>query len=747
MALFHIDPVNGNDANTGLSWAQAWKTFTNGATAARIAPGDDIKVAKTADPTSIGTATWTDGKIGNSITFATAPTKQIDTCKSGWVTMGSGSTVTNGQTTAYVTPVTFGATTVGALQWTTSGSANGCYKDLGSNQDFSGYQLISFWFRTTSNLDCTTSQKLVVELCSDAAGTSVMSSLTAPAWLFQANTWYPLVLDQGSPLWSSVRSVRIRTLQATTATFYVDEMFASPAGGLTLWSLIGLNNGAWYPIRAVRNADVVLMSGCSMGAANCSANSEQQYTDASWNGTTQTATTWKLEPTQAYLPSAGPSSTSYCVNMQEAATTTLPRLVSGGWNTVTDVIDGETWADGVCNSYGTGIRIAAANYYTTVTNFGIVRYNIPNSSSTEQYQLHNVSFVANANSLSATTITASQNWPVIKNCIIKCVTGNNGSGFVPFQIGVSAGFLTATLGEVWGNAATSFGTFMNISPVNATVTLSNIFTLGQSSYVLNLGGLNTYYTAGTIGFQNSAFSYTKNLSIQSLGQGCSLTATSITTANNSSSGNNFAQDSTISTNLFAHTGTDNIGTYNGSVRALNPQLGGLIFPSGGSINRKITFHDWQGVPGNFRTYVSDSKTSAPSYFELQAIDVYTPGSKAIKWNGATYAATDAVMNHRLNLKIASAAAEANKLVTITARVKRNTASINAGIYVDGARGFVPGITTDVSSSTTTVNEWELETITFTPTANCVFDVYAFVTPTGAGTPFAVWDALTITQAA
>ena len=54
MTDFYINPVNGNDLNDGSTWALAWKTITAGATAARIAPGDKIKVAKSSNPTSVG---------------------------------------------------------------------------------------------------------------------------------------------------------------------------------------------------------------------------------------------------------------------------------------------------------------------------------------------------------------------------------------------------------------------------------------------------------------------------------------------------------------------------------------------------------------------------------------------------------------------------------------------------------------------------------------------------------------------
>lgn len=58
MATYYVNPVSGNDANDGLTFANAWKTITDGATAVRIAPGDFIRVMKTPDPTLIGPGKW-----------------------------------------------------------------------------------------------------------------------------------------------------------------------------------------------------------------------------------------------------------------------------------------------------------------------------------------------------------------------------------------------------------------------------------------------------------------------------------------------------------------------------------------------------------------------------------------------------------------------------------------------------------------------------------------------------------------
>lgn len=59
-----MDYEGGSDANAGTSFALRWKTFASGATAARTAPGDTIRIMASPDPTSLGvTGVWTDGPL------------------------------------------------------------------------------------------------------------------------------------------------------------------------------------------------------------------------------------------------------------------------------------------------------------------------------------------------------------------------------------------------------------------------------------------------------------------------------------------------------------------------------------------------------------------------------------------------------------------------------------------------------------------------------------------------------------
>jgi hypothetical protein len=82
MATFFVDYEGGNDGNAGTSFALRWKTLTNGATAARIAPGDTIRVMASPDPTSLGvTGAWTDGPLASTqaITSSTNATPIVIT--------------------------------------------------------------------------------------------------------------------------------------------------------------------------------------------------------------------------------------------------------------------------------------------------------------------------------------------------------------------------------------------------------------------------------------------------------------------------------------------------------------------------------------------------------------------------------------------------------------------------------------------------------------------------------------------
>ena len=341
MTTFYLDPANGNDDNDGSTWALAWKTIRLGALTARIAPGDVIRIAKTPDPTSIGSATW--NNLSKTLTLASALTADVDLCETIWTV------------STYITVVAYSTSrkegtycnrfTVGA-SFTTGKMA---YKTLTST-DFSGYQQLSFWFFSSTIAAADTYK---VCLCSDTTGDTIVDTFSVPAAL-AANTWFPVTVDKGSALGSSIQSVAIyANSDPGTPYVHLDNIIAckasSSADALSLTSLVSKNSLAtggtegWYPIQSI-NGTTVLLDNAPTSLAN---------TGRGYYGTTETVTTYRRETV------AFPATTSGQV--QDSGTSGNLIEFQGGYDTATTTQDGETFFDGRCGS-GNGLEINTKTY-------------------------------------------------------------------------------------------------------------------------------------------------------------------------------------------------------------------------------------------------------------------------------------------------------------------------------------------------------------------------------------------------
>src|SRR4030065_1552457 len=138
MATFYLDYINGSDANNGSTWALAWKTLTLGATLARIAPADVIRIAKSPDTTSLGiTALWTN--LSKTVTLASALNLTVELCETAWtasanVTATASTTRKEGANSASLAI---------AAGFTTGKVA---YKALAGGAGFLGGEPVSFFF-------------------------------------------------------------------------------------------------------------------------------------------------------------------------------------------------------------------------------------------------------------------------------------------------------------------------------------------------------------------------------------------------------------------------------------------------------------------------------------------------------------------------------------------------------------------------------------------------------------------------
>lgn len=752
MTIYYLDFVNGNDANTGLSWAQAKKTFNTGIPTSLTAPGDEIRVAKSPDPVLIGNATWTNDKTGNSITFASAPTKFLSSCESGWLQRTT-ATVTNNQSTAFIAGT-------GGLQIATSSINDLAYTGLGGTQDLSGYQQISFWFRCTTSFDCTGTQNMYIDLCSDAIGATAVNHLAMPKYNYAANTWYPIVINNAAPLGSNIVSMSIKTSNVVTATFFYDEFFVSPANGITLESTISPSNEVitteTYPIQTVRDADVWLLPTYSpTTAARADAASN---TNAPWYGITGTYATYVRN---GMIKAFATSPTGNVFTIGEAGSSTTYNLITGGWDTTSNTQTGETWFDGV-NQTMIGFASTSFNYWE-YRNFGFIRFNIVvNNNSNTLLRWNQISMVASVgtamNNIGNSHITG-YTWT------LGALTGNTNAAQLTTWTSGTGEPVNFNVGTIWCNGngtsvSTGFPGTMNIKKWAGGRVTSGV-------YVGNIGSakdltVNIDFLSTSSKNTNSAYpalSITNCFNTHVIIKDCYATWPSASTWQNivvygTSCGNQitFINPPTIANNQLI-----SLGDVYGSQPMVGDCVVNNLYAADGNILKSaailgndgtISFNNLNGtgariVKGSFIS----TAFGVDRYYELQSTDVNTPGSKAWKYKtGAT--ADNVYAGNYQTVNLASVACVANKLVTVTCYVKRSSAAATVGIIMPGGKYLVPGYTTDQIATVTTTNAYEQLTLTFTPTADCVFDIGTYYHTSGTAITFdAVWDDLVITQAA
>lgn len=344
MTTFYLDFEGGNDANAGTSFALRWKTITSGATAARIAAGDTIRIMASPDETSLGqNVTWTAGSP--TLTLTTAVTQTVSNCETAWtasanVTATAAATRRRQGTNAASLVVATGFTT-GIIAYSATGTL-----------DLSGYQQASFWIYTTAAV---AANALVLDFCSDTVGAVPVDSFTIP-FATPAGAWWPVTINKGSALGASIQSVALRAAtDPGGVTIWLDNIIAckapSAADSLTHNSMISKNIGTepwWFPVMNIDGTTVTLNG--SWSAVN---------QGAGWDypGTTATTTTYKRE---SIFADVGTST------VNDSGTLNNPITFSGGWNrTDMSTQTGETWVRGKGNTTLIGLDISSQDSIVT----------------------------------------------------------------------------------------------------------------------------------------------------------------------------------------------------------------------------------------------------------------------------------------------------------------------------------------------------------------------------------------------
>ena len=351
MATFYLDQEGGSDAADGTTFANRWKTITSGATAARIAPGDIIRVMASPDPQSLGiSATWTNKS--KTVALASALTLNVDLCETAW-------TASPNVTATAITTRKEGANSSSLAIASAFTTGLVAYKAFAST-NFSAYRQISFWIRM--DLSTLASGVLELRLCSDAAGVTAVDTFVIPA-LNGALVWRPITINKGSALGAAIQSVALYAVSDPgTVTILLDDIIAckdaTAADALSLTDVIGKNTSGetFWPIQSINGTTVLLDA-----APECLASDGRGY-----SGTTESVTTYRRQTIAVDNASAE--------TVQDSGTVGSLITFSGGWNrTDMSTQTGETWWR---QARPAQALITLDRNYIAFDRFGLVRSNV-----------------------------------------------------------------------------------------------------------------------------------------------------------------------------------------------------------------------------------------------------------------------------------------------------------------------------------------------------------------------------------
>jgi hypothetical protein len=698
MANKYVDLVNGSDANNGSSFALRKKTLSSAAAVA--AAGDTIRVMGKPS-TSSGTATWTKG---SPLVTLSAAMNQLLYGDGAW-TAAANVTATANTTAPTPKQGVDSSKLVCAAGFTTGKMAHFATGAL----NLSAYQQVSFWIQSTAALAANT---LRLDLCSDAAGNTVVHSFTINVAL-NANQWTAITIDNGAALGATINAVRLHALiSMASKTVLLDNIFAakapSAADCLTLNSLISPDNAVFYPVQSVSGTTVYVDAQAATAATLAKG----------YRGATGSTTFYMLQPT---VVSIGTGNTVYDQVFSGNGSAGNPITISGGWNT-TDMstqdgltlIDRRDWA-------ASGINLTGATGYITVDKmmFGHAAFPLGLVSTARGYNVNNSGFagtgsfstmptravnVAGSNFINCTGTTAILNIPV---------TGNYKSDNLNWSV---------TNTKIWGAAVGGIKVPLFVAAAPATVTgcdCSGNTGLGfdiqspcnfrsNTAEANTLGGINFQAIQGMVSY--------------------GLTA----------------RGNTVGEILLNNADVEIYGLDTNTVGgSAVPQI---MVPS--SVSGRAVVYNWTqytggapaavltslGSPGTGRTsgnVVSSQKEAGNAANNTTYTDygtVTTNGVVGQPGSGIAFKLTpdtDALSGSPLSINVGKIACPANVPTTVKYWAKLSAAGPTARLRVPGGRyAGVGSAGTDVVSAAITATAFTQYSVTFTPTENCVVDVFA-----------------------
>lgn len=712
-----------------------WKSLTNGATAARLQPGDTVRIMGSPAPTSLGiNGTWTSAALQatKSVTGATNATPISITCTAHGYSTGDTLVITGvgGNTNANGT---WEITVTGANTFTLNGSSGNANYTSGGTARLRNNTRIKLASALTQNIASTGPGRAA---WTAAAGGNVTTSLDATSFKEHRDsdsiaitaaftTGLAAYWPTGTLNLSGYQQVSF-WIQQTSGTVgaagAVDLRLCSDALGVTAVNTISIPSlaatGRWMPV----TVDLGTNLGSSIQSIALYVNTD--------NGA------------QTFLF----SNIIACKASSAADSLTLTSLI--GKNTTGETFWGIQSINGTrvmldCDTNTTPTSTTLRGYYgtsETVTTWKRETIKLGPAATTGT-ALQTIQDSGTGGSL----ITFSGGWDrtnMSTQSLETWLDGANGYGygiyntqssieisgtaFVRFSNGLyGLAVQFVNLSNITANNNTGIGMIIPLVTATVDIRAANA-NLGNGVSLSNTsGGISSAvvkaHSNGDYGVNCISFPSTLELDCKNNSSGGIRT---------SGVGSVTLRNCSISNNLGSSIDFLNAACqYNLS----NCLLDDTQEVSNLSPGSSAYSHNHDQVAGNHKIFMSGGLISS-------ATDQRKTAS-GISWK-IQPTSTNRSSSWPIILSLAKVACAANSLVAIKAWMRRDNSGLTMRLVCKG--GQIAGVTNDVTASVTTTNAWEEKTITFTPTETGVVEITA---EAWGGTTFSGWvDDMTISQA-
>jgi hypothetical protein len=759
MVTYYVDYEGGNDASAGTSFATRWQTITSGATAARIAPGDEIRVMASPDPTSMGSATWTGGgrPLSATITSSTNATPIVITTTAShglvtgdYVSIASHATNTNANGVWRVgttpTGTTFQILQIDGTNTTGNGAGTGgnftkvnntvvktasalvqniaLCGGLGQKPAWTASANVGAAQETTNFKEGNAAASFVIAAgftTGKAAYYTLPSTLNLSSYQ-QVSFW----IRQSVGTLGAAGAVYVALCTDTIGDTVAHTCNVPALGALNVWFPVTVNLGTNLnsAIRSValyvvtdNGAQNFLMDNITAGKAASSADS-----------VTLTSLISKSDGTGDEAWYAVQSLNSDVIMLANANGTTSTSTDIRGYNGVTETVT--TYKRETVKT--TPQTAADTDGFALINDSGTAGSVIAYSGGWNRTDMSTQTGVTwldgqNGNGRGMTTTTARSFVTIDRINLCRYSSAFILSAGADITVGgiyatasttgvnIQTGFRAVTVTNCWSNNNGAGVTVAGIGSVFTTIKLAS--NNGVNGLFFNGGRYNS--VGSLVAGNNSAAATNANLRFAS-SLNCTVGTATLTNSTatsgmlvtgslscfvnaGSSSGN--AQGVSISSTTAPSELYLNNFTINEATEVVTGIGGGFLY-SNRHDNTDNNSWVWQSGIGTINQQTSVVDSPATTAWQMR------PTS------------TDAAATSPLMLKLGTVVCAASSLVTVTARMRRDNTGLTMRLICPG--GQISGVATDVSTDmTAAANTWETVTITFTPTKAGAVDIYAY----------------------